>query len=293
MNQDPLNRRDAKDAEKSLRLATSARAKARFRTSAFGFRPSDFRSLRSLRSAFTLIELLVVIAIIAILASLLLPALAKAKLKAQQVNCLSNLKQLMLADTMYVQDSDGKNLDYWSDANEIWMGSLIAYQANVAQVRVCPSAPVKPAVSGTADSAWVWWVTTFGSYGMNGWFYTDDDWTGTPAAQHYLKDSQVTYPVQTPVFSDSMWVDSWPMETDTPARNLYNGGETFHGPFHHRPARQQTGRTAAPRNVPAGTKMPGSVDLALFDGHVEKVPLEKLWNYYWHRGWQTPAVRPP
>jgi len=66
-----------------------------------------FRPFR-LHRAFTLIELLVVIAIIAILASLLLPALSKAKAKAESSTCVSNLKQMAFAVNMYAGDNDDR-----------------------------------------------------------------------------------------------------------------------------------------------------------------------------------------
>lgn len=116
------------------------------------------------RQGFTLIELLVVIAIIAILAAILFPVFGRARAKARQASCQSNLKQIGLAMAQYIQDNDERTVPFFNLATGMfWYGTNTAatngplqpYMKST-QIADCPDAATLPEVVGQPTA-----------YGMN------------------------------------------------------------------------------------------------------------------------------
>lgn len=138
------------------------------------------------RLGFTLIELLVVIAIIAILAAILFPVFARAREKARQSSCLSNVKQLTLAVMMYTQDYDETLPGYYMpdspSSNDQWHEIIEPYVKN-EQIFVCPS-------DANANPGYGWnyrWI----SYG----------WREDPPSATKL--AEIEYPAETVLMADS------------------------------------------------------------------------------------------
>jgi prepilin-type N-terminal cleavage/methylation domain-containing protein/prepilin-type processing-associated H-X9-DG protein len=187
---------------------------------------------------------------------------------------------------------------------------------------VLPFQDSGPFYPGACNTAWSldypiagdWWaggwaepggqlIRRAGSYTRNNWLAGGWWYTGVGLTKEaFLNESSIADSSRTPVFGDGLdwwfWrvgVNQWgPRATDLPPQNLLagmlplspRGIDSFTVPRHgSRPSTVST-------NHPARLKLPGAVNLSFYDGHVETVQLERLWQLYWHRDYVPPLKRP-
>lgn len=174
--------------------------------------------MQSNHKAFTLIELLVVIAIFGILLSILLPSLFKAKELTKTAVCLSQQKQVGISYSLYLKNNKGKLMARMWHRAGFWHGQILKY-TNSKDLIHCPSADkvsTRPWRGEDAKTAWMGNRAmgyldgnATGSIGINGYTYSNEGNSNT----FYRRVTGIENPSNTPLFTDNVWVDTWPRAT--------------------------------------------------------------------------------